>query len=325
MKITREAKTAILVIGSILIFIWGYSYLKGKDLFNSYKTFYVVYDNVEGLAPSAPVTLNGLVIGKVNAIQFKDTEKGNLLVELVVKTDFPISKTSVATLYEPGFGLSGKQIALVPDMKNTQLAEDGDFLSPQLKPGMFAEVGDKLGPLQTKVEATVTSADSLLHNLNNILDKQTQQNLRIAIAEMSSTMREFNSAAHSLNGTISGNRKNIDATMANLNRTSENFAQISDSINAANIGEAVKKLEKSLANVDQIVNDVQSGKGSLGKLLKDEGMYDNLEGASKELKELLADLKNNPKRYVHFSLFGKKAAPYKEPKEDEAKNEDVKK
>ena len=312
MKVTREAKTAILVISAILLFIWGYSFLKGRDLFNSYKTYYVVYDDVEGLSPSAPVTLNGLVVGKVNSIAFRDTIKGTLLIELQVKTDFPISKTSSATLYEPGLGLSGKQIAITPDLKNPTPAENGDYLKSELKPGMLAVVGDKLSPLQNKVEATVVTADSLLHNLSNVFDRKTQENLRIAIAEMSGTMREFNLAAHSLNGTISGNKNNIDATMGNLKRTSANFAAISDSINKANLGQAVKKLEKSLANVDQIINDVQSGKGSLGKLLKDEAMYDNLTDASNELKELLADMKNNPKRYVHFSVFGKKATPYTE-------------
>jgi len=312
LKVTREAKTAILVISAILLFIWGYSFLKGRDLFNSYKTYYVVYDDVEGLSPSAPVTLNGLVVGKVNSIAFRDTIKGTLLIELQVKTDFPISKTSSATLYEPGLGLSGKQIAITPDLKNPTPAENGDYLKSELKPGMLAVVGDKLSPLQNKVEATVVTADSLLHNLSNVFDRKTQENLRIAIAEMSGTMREFNLAAHSLNGTISGNKNNIDATMGNLKRTSANFAAISDSINKANLGQAVKKLEKSLANVDQIINDVQSGKGSLGKLLKDEAMYDNLTDASNELKELLADMKNNPKRYVHFSVFGKKATPYTE-------------
>lgn len=316
MKVTREAKTAILVISAILLFIWGYSFLRGRDLFNSYKTYYVVYNNVEGLSPSAPVTLNGLVVGKINSIAFRDTVQGTLVVELQVKTDFPISKTSAAILYEPGFGLSGKQIAIAPDLKNPTDAEDGDYLRSQLEPGMLAVIGDKLSPLQNKVEATVVTADSLLHNISNIFDKKTQENLRVAIAEMSSTMREFNSAAHSLNGTISGNRNNIDATMGNLKRTSENFAAISDSINKANLGVAVKKLEKSLANVDQIINDVQSGKGSLGKLLKDEAMYDNLTDASNELKELLADMKNNPKRYVHFSVFGRKATPYTEEKKE---------
>ena len=320
MKVSKEAKTAILVIGAILVFIWGYSYLKGRDLFDSYKTYYVIYKDVEGLSPSAPVTLNGLVVGKVNAITFRDTIEGSLLVELQVKTDFPISKTSFATLYEPGLGLSGKQIAIIPDTKNHVDAESGDYLQTGLKPGMLSVVGEKLSPLQNKVEATVVTADSLLHSLHNVFDVRTQQNLRTAIAEMSATMKEFNSAAHSLNGTIAGNRSNIDATMTNLNRTSKNFAALSDSLNKANLGEAVRKLENSLANVDKIVNDVQSGKGSLGKLLKDDAMYKNLTDASNELKQLLADVKNNPKRYVHFSVFGKKGTPYVEPKEDREKD-----
>ena len=143
-------------------------------------------------------------------------------------------------------------------------------------------------------------------------DARTQENLRRAIAEMSSTMQQFNQTAHSLNAVVSGNRSNIDGTMANLNRTSANFAKLSDSLNQANLGQAVKRLEKSLASVDSIVNDVQAGKGSLGKLLKDDAMYNNLTDASNELKELIADIKNNPKRYVHFSVFGKKATPYTE-------------
>jgi phospholipid/cholesterol/gamma-HCH transport system substrate-binding protein len=311
LKITREVKTAILVIGAILLFIWGYYFLRGTDLFNSYKTYYVVYDDVEGLSPSAPVTLNGLVVGQVVGITFTDYETGRLRIEMQVKTDFPISKTSHATLYEPGL-LGGKQIAIVPDMKNTTLAEDGDELKSGLKPGMLSVVGDKLSPLQTKVESTVVTADSLLHSLNNVFDKRTQENLRLAIAEMSSTMQQFNQTARSLNAVVSGNRSNIDATMSNLNRTSANFAKLSDSLNQANIGQAVKKLERSLATVDSIMNDVQAGKGSLGKLLKDEGMYNNLEDASNELKQLLADIKNNPKRYIHFSVFGRKATPYVE-------------
>jgi phospholipid/cholesterol/gamma-HCH transport system substrate-binding protein len=228
-----------------------------------------------------------------------------------VKTDFPISKTSHATLYEPGL-LGGKQIAIIPDLTNQQSAENGDYLKSGLKPGMLAVVGEKLSPLQTKVEATVVTADSLLHSLHNVFDVKTQENLRIAIEEMSNTMKEFRNAAQSLNGTIAGNKANINATMNNLNRTSANFASISDSISQANVGEAVKKFEKSLANLDNIINDVQSGKGTLGKLMKDDAMYDNLNGASKELKELLADFKNNPKRYVHFSVFGKKGTPYVE-------------
>lgn len=308
MKVSREVKTAILVIGAILLFIWGYSFLKGRDLFNSYRTFYVIYDNVEGLSPSAPVTLNGLVIGQVTGITFTD-EVGRLKIAMQVDTDFPISKTSNATLYEPGL-LGGKQIAIIPDLKNKVEAEDGDQLTPGIKPGMLAVVGDQLAPLQSKVEATVVSADSLLNNINNIFDARTQANLRTSIAELSATMREFSQISRSLNGIVAGNKKNIDGTLANLNHTAENFAAISDSINRANLGQTVRKLEQSLANVDKIMSDVQSGKGTLGKLLKDEGMYNNLNDASKELKELIRDVKLNPKRYVSISVFGKKQPPF---------------
>lgn len=311
LKVSREVKTAVLVISSILLFIWGYYFLKGTDLFNSYKTYYVVYENVEELSPSAPVTLNGLVVGKITNIAFIDQTSGKLRIEMQVKTDFPISTTSSAIMYKPSI-IGGKQIAIVPDMKNQQLAADGAELKSGEKPDMLSSVGDKLQPLQTKVEATIVTADSLLHSFHNILDVKTQENLRIAIAEMSNTMKQFSNTARSLNGTIEGNKGNIDATMKNLNRTSANFAKLSDSIDAANIAQTVRNLESSLAKVDNLMNEVNSGKGTLGKLMKDEAMYDNLNGASKELKELLADFKANPKRYVHFSVFGKKGTPYTE-------------
>lgn len=324
MKVSREVKTALLVIGAILLFIWGYYFLRGRDLFNSYKTYYVTYKDVEGLSPSAPITLNGLVVGKVTAIKFKDYESGELEIEMQVNTDFPISATSHATLYEPSL-LGGKQIALIPDLKNHTPAENGAHLLSGLKPGMLSVVGEKLSPLQTKVEATVVSADSLLKSVSNVMDLKTQENLRVAIAEMSATMKQFNQAATSLNGVIAGNKAKIDGTMSNLNRTSANFAQLSDSLNKANLGKAVKNLEKTLTNVDKMINDVEAGKGTLGKLMKDEAMYNNLTAASNELKQLLADVKNNPKRYIHFSVFGKKGTPYKEPVETTATPEEIKK
>ncbi|PZR19194.1 MAG: MCE family protein [Flavobacterium psychrophilum] len=312
MKVSREVKTAVLVISSVLLFIWGFYFLRGTDLFNSYKTYYVTYKNVEELSPSAPVTLNGLVVGKITNISFKNHETGELLIEMQVKTDFPISSTSSAMLYKPSI-IGGKQIAIVPDMSNTKtMAEDGAELKSGEKPDMLSEVGDQLAPLQTKVEATIVTADSLLHGFKNVMDVRTQENLRVAISEMSVTMQEFSKSARTLNAMLAGNKSNIDATMKNLNHTTANFSKLSDSINAADLAKTVRNLEGSLAKVDNLMNDVNSGKGTLGKLMKDDAMYNNLNGASKELKELLADFKLNPKRYVHFSVFGKKGTPYTE-------------
>ena len=310
MKVTREAKTAILVIGAILVFIWGYSFLKGRDLFNSYRTYYVIYNNVEGLSPSAPVTYSGLIIGKVHSI--KPEKEGRLLVELQISNgDVFISKTSHAVLNKPDL-VGGKQIAIESDFKNDVPAEDKSYLTGTEEPGMLSTVSQQLSPLQNKVEATMVSADTLLNSLNNTLDKQTQANLRSSIADLSKTMKDFSEATHSLNKMLADNKEKIDGTFDNMSTTTANLAQITDSINSVNLAQTVRKLENTMANVDNILSDLEAGKGTMGKLLKDEAMYDNLNGASKELKELLADLKNNPKRYMHFSVFGKKNTPYVE-------------
>ena len=156
-RMNNETKIGILAVVALGLLILGFNFLKGRDLFNSYRTFSVIYNDVEGLSPSAPVTLNGLVVGKVTSIEFIDQE-GRLKIEMQVKTDFPISKTSHATLYEPGL-LGGKQIAIIPDLKNTVIAEDGDQLISGLKPGMLSVVGEKLSPLpQLSTGASVTRA-----------------------------------------------------------------------------------------------------------------------------------------------------------------------
>ncbi|HNP32976.1 MAG TPA: MlaD family protein [Flavobacterium sp.] len=311
MKITREIKTAILVIASILLFIWGYSFLKGRDLLTSYKTFYVHYDNVEGLVNSAPVTINGLIVGKVNSIKFLN-DLGKIQVELQIKSDFPFSKSSVASIYEPGL-IGGKQIMITPNFEDKSVAESGMTLQGGVKPGLTSLVAEKLTPLQEKVEKMVVSADGLLKNVNSILDAKTKENLKSSIANLDATLAEFKVASKSVNEMLAENKGKINSTMSNVDKASANFAKVSDSLSKANIGKTVKNLEKTLASVDKIMADVQSGKGTLGKLAKDETMYTNLAKSSKELELLLQDFRLNPTRYVNVSLFGKKNKPYKAP------------
>lgn len=314
MKITREIKTAILVIASILLFIWGYSFLKGKDLLSRYKTFYVHYDNVEGLMNSAPVTINGLKVGKVNSIKFLN-DTGKIEVELQIKSDFPFSKTSVASIYEPGL-IGGKQIMITPNFADTSIAESGLILRGDVKPGLTTLVAQRLTPLQEKVEKMVVSADGLLQNVNSILDAKTKTDLKNSIANLDATLAEFKLATNNVNEMIVDNKGKFNSTMTNVDKVSANFAKISDSLSKVNISKTVKSLEQSLASVDKIMADVQSGRGTLGKLAKDESMYNNFVKTSKELELLLQDLRLNPTRYVNVSLFGKKNKPYKAPVND---------
>ncbi len=314
MKVSREIKTAILVIASILLFIWGYSFLKGKDLFSNYKTFFVQYDNVEGLAPSAPVTLNGLIVGKVDAITI-DNSNGKLIVALQISGDFPVSKSSEVNIYEPGL-IGGKQVQIVPNFNDKTLAESGDYLKGRVVLGLTALVGEKLTPLQEKVEKMVVSADLLLTNLNAVLDTKTKENLKQSIENLNKTLAEFSVASKTVNTMLADNKEKINGTVTNLNKATNNFSKISDSLAQIKIGKTVKILENTLAKVDKITSDLQSGKGSMGKLLKDDAMYNNFTKTSKELELLLQDLRLNPTRYVNVSLFGKKNKPYVAPNND---------
>lgn len=314
MKVTREIKTAILVIASILLFIWGYSFLKGKDLFTSYKTFYVEYNNVEGLASSAPVTINGLIVGKVSSIKLQNNT-GKLVVELQIKSDFPISKSSIVKIYEPGL-IGGKQIQIIPNLEDKSLAESGSFLQGGVKAGLTDLVAEKLTPLQEKVEKMTVSMDSLLTNLNKVLDAKTRENLKSSIANLNETLSGFSVATRNVNSILDDNKQKIGGIVTNFNKISGDFSKISDSLSKANIAKTVQTLENTLAKVNGMMSDLQSGKGTFGKLMKDDKLYVNFSNTSKELELLLQDVRLNPTRYVNVSLFGKKNRPYVAPAKD---------
>ena len=311
MKITRELKTSILVISSILLFIWGYSFLKGRDLFVDYKTFYVKYDNIEGLTPSAMVTLNGFIIGKVNTMSL-DPTTARIVVEMQIKSDFPISKTSIAEIYSPS-PIGGKQIAIIPDTKNPVLAVDKDFLISGSKLGLTDQLAMEIVPVKEKIEKLLDNANLMLVNVNGILDTRTTENLKASLENLNQTLAQFTIASKSVNGILDQNKLKITSSISNIDKMTTNFATISDTLSKIKIANTVKSLEKTLANVDKIMAGMQAGKGTMGKLLTDESLYKNFNKTSKELEMLLQDLRLQPTRYVNVSLFGKKNKPYVAP------------
>jgi phospholipid/cholesterol/gamma-HCH transport system substrate-binding protein len=316
LKLTKEIKTAVLVIVSIFLFIWGYNFLKGKDLFDSSTRVYVVYDNVAGLVNSAPVTLNGLAIGKVNSITIQPD--GKLLVEMQINTDFPISKSSIAEIYDSGL-VGGRQIAIKPNFQDKNYIKSGDYLKASSKLGLTDALAQQLEPLQYKVQKLLDNADVLFTNVNEILDEKTKQNLKNSISELNKTLSEFSEVSKNINGLVADNKPKLNSMISNFDKTVANFSTMSDSLVSANLGQTVRNLEKTLVNVDKIMTDIEQGKGTMGKLMKDDAMYTNFTNTSKELELLLQDVRLHPTRYVNVSLFGKKNKPYVAPVNDTIK------
>lgn len=319
MRLSREFKTAIIVLGGILLFILGFSYLKSNSIFKSYRTFYVVYDHVGGLAVGTPVTINGFSVGNIQNIRFKD-DSGKLLVTFNVDNEFEFSKHSIAQLYDTGI-IGGKSIQIIPVFDGSAPARSQDTLTGNSKPGLTELVTQKLTPLQEQLGSTLYSADSLLLNINNVLDNDTRANLRKSVSDLSQIINSFKKTSKDIEILVAGNRQRLDSTLGNVANITNNLSTLSDSLAEARIGKTVKDLQSTITNLDKMLAGIEKGEGSVGKLLKDDSFYNNMAGASKQLELLLQDMKLNPKRYVHFSLFGKKPDPYEAPSEKAVEKE----
>lgn len=313
MKLSKEVKTGILTLSSILLFIYGYSYIKGSDIFDSSRIFYVSYQNVEGLDNSARVTINGLAVGKVKSINLVNKE-GGLIVSFSVDREFNFSRNSIVRIYSSSL-IGGKQLAIILDNETNNIAKSGDTLKGEIEKGMLEVMTGGLKPLEQKVLTTLSNLDSLVLNLTDVLDDETRLNLKESIVSLNQTMNSFKEASGNLNSLIKTNKEKLNNTFANLEIASENFAKLSDSLAQIETGKMVKDLEIILSRFNSILEGIENGEGSIGKLLKDDKLYDNLEGASKQLELLLEDMKLHPKRYVHFSLFGKKSKEYVKPED----------
>ena len=308
MKITKEIKTGILALFAILLLIYGYSFLKGSDLFSKERTFYVSYDNVAGLTVSAPVTINGYVVGKVKKIEFEN-DLGGLLVSFSVNKDFNFSKSSIARIYSTSV-IGGNALAIIPIISKDNIAVDGDVLKGEIEKGMLESLTSGIKPLENRIYTTLSGLDSLLSNFNSVLNEETKNNLKNAIGSLTNTMSSFEDTSSDLNTLLKENKPKLDSTFSYLEITTGNLATFSDSLNQIDINRMATHLETTLESFNSIMHKFDNGEGSIGKLINDENLYKNLEAASKELEELLRDLKENPKRYVHLSVFGKKTIEY---------------
>jgi phospholipid/cholesterol/gamma-HCH transport system substrate-binding protein len=314
MKFSKEIKVGILTVGAIALFIFGYQYLKGRNLLTEDRSFYAVYDNVEGLTASAPVTINGLRVGNIDHIDFLDSS-GRLLVKFHVDESFKFSSESIASVYSTSL-IGGKALAIVPNYDSkARPAKPGDTLPSHTDNGMQGKVMDEFLPLKDKIEHMVVSADSALTAVNKILNPKTRLAITKSLEEVNRAIVHIRLLSKNANSVLTDNKEKIDRTITNLDATTKNFAAISDTLAQVEIAGTVKQLESAIAKFNLVLDDVASGKGSLGKLMTDDTLYENLERTTRQAEMLMQDIKLNPKRYVHFSVFGKKPGSYDQPED----------
>jgi phospholipid/cholesterol/gamma-HCH transport system substrate-binding protein len=316
---SKELKTGVAAIIILCLGYWGFNFLKGQNLLEpASRVFYIEYDNIQGLNKASTVSINGLQVGKVTEIIFnKDSlKKGKLVVKIALDNDFEFSKNSVAKIYSTSI-IGGESLAIIPSYEG-EIAVSGDYLKGEVESDIFTSVGETLNPLKTKVERVIIGADSLLIALNDVLDLKSRDSFKRTILGLETTISSMTNTLSSFNKKIDSTKADIDIVLEDTKKITKNFVKVSDTLVTVNLGQTVKTLQTTLANVNGLLLGIENGKGSLGKLATDDTMYKNLTNASRELEELLKEMKINPKRFVHFSLFGKKAKPYTK---EESKND----
>jgi phospholipid/cholesterol/gamma-HCH transport system substrate-binding protein len=310
-KISNEIKVGAVALLTILVFIWLYNFLKGKDYFKSTNYYYAVYDKIGGLAESSPVEVNGYKVGVVQSIEFIDPTSGKLLVVFSVGKDFKLPVSTVAEII-PVSLLGGMKVQFVygngPGFYN-----EGDTIPGRLAVSIVDKVETELLPVKDKITNLIVVLDSVIRSVDDLMNEDFRKNL-------SGTVANLNSTTGSLSKIMVSKEKDLKATIDNLNKFSGMLAQnsdkmsssfsnlktISDTLAAADIYATVTNLKSSLEKASTMMGNLNNGKGSAGQFLTNDSIYTNLNNSLASLNELLADMKANPKRYVHFSVFGKK-------------------
>jgi phospholipid/cholesterol/gamma-HCH transport system substrate-binding protein len=307
-KKSKSLITGAIAIISIVLIIWGLNYLKKQSLFESNKVYYTEFDNIQGLSLSSIVTINGFQVGNIIEIKIREKEnKGHLIVKYNYTKDLVFSKNTIVKIKPALMGSS--ELIIVPNYEGEE-AISGTHLKGSLEKGMLSALTEKLGPMEGRFNEVLSSLDQLLVNVNNTLDINTQKNIQASVAKLNAILSSFKNTSKSVENLVADNKTKFNTIISNATTASENLKSITAEFEkadlTANLKQTMLKLNSSLSNFDAILAKVNKGEGSIGKLMKDEGLYNNLENAAKEMEELLREMKEHPKRFVHFSLFGKK-------------------
>ena len=305
MKISNEVKVGATALITIIAFIWLYSFLKGKDVLQAEAKYYAIYDKVGGLTTSSPVEVNGFKVGVVQSVKFLDATSGKLLVTFTVSKNIKIPVNTVAEII-PVSPLGGMKAQFVYG-NDARFYNAGDTITGRVAPTIFDIINEDVLPLKDKISNLIVTLDSVIFGLSEVMDDKFKSNIAETIdnlhktsesikeADLKNTMENVNKFSRML----VENSEKLDNTFSNLDR-------ITDTLAAADIYGTALNLKASLEKASVTLDNLNSGKGSAGKLMTDDSLYVNLSNSLESLNALLIDVNANPKKYVHFSIFGKK-------------------
>lgn len=315
MKYSKELKAGLIALLAIVGFVILFQFMKGKRLFTTDNIFYAKFDNVEGLEASNPVSINGLKVGQVDEIVPVTEKDGKIhfVVKVTVDDEFIFSKKSTLEIFEPGL-MSGKQMRVNLAYGNP-MAKDGDTLAGAFTLSMMNNISSQVGPVKDQLQIVLKRVDSLTNNANQILNDQNKAEIKALLQNLNRTVASFEGTSRQTNALLANNDPRVQQVLDNANlatisaRTAiDKYGRVAEQVDVQKLNNTIDKLSLTADKLNGVISGIQNGEGSLGKLTKDEELYRNLNESSQNLNKLILDLKENPKRYLNFSVFGKNSS-----------------
>jgi phospholipid/cholesterol/gamma-HCH transport system substrate-binding protein len=304
--VNNQTKVGLFSLITIIIFIFGFYFLKGVNLFTTKSKFYAVFDNIDGIYKSNPVVVNGHKIGSVNGESF-DVNSGRVVVEMVVDNDFVLYDSCLASVTSTDL-VGSKEISIRYKI-SPKIIKSGDTIGTILAPDLMGKLSAAIDPLKDNITKTLKNLDSVLYAVKGALGKD----------DPTSTIHKLNAALdniHTLtakNGALDQTLNNLKSFTGNLEKNNDkidrilhNIADLTDTLKSANLGATVGKAREALSSIDTLMYNINNGNGTISSLIKDKGVYNHLDSAVVSLNRLLSDVKTNPFRYVNVSVFGGK-------------------
>lgn len=329
MKLSTELKVGILVVLAIGLAYWGINFMQGNDIFKKERNYYAVYQRINGLVVSNPVSINGFNVGLVKNISFLDSKGKRILVEFAIKNKhIQIPNDSKVRIFSSDL-LGSKAVELIVGESDI-MAQVGDTLTSDIEQDLAEAVNAQIAPLKNKAEELLGKVTDAVVTVESIFDKDAKENLSESFVKIRESFESFSRAAKNLDDMVSTNKPVIDTMMLdfssvianiraneeNLNTFFENMASISDTLESSELNAAIANAANSLDKLSSMIDNVSEGKGTIGKLMYDDSLYNSLVNTSSQLDSLLNDMQAHPKRYIHFSVFGKKDKQVKLSKKD---------
>lgn len=315
MKIRKEFRIGLIFVAATGILIWGIMYLKGLELFRNRQLVYAVYERVNGLVPSNPVSINGMKVGQVKDIYFAKKDPRKIIVEMFLNIEYPIPKNSVARIFSADLmGSKGVEIVIG---NSKELIRNGDTLFAKTEATLGEEVNQQLAPLKRKAEDLISSIDSIATILTQVLNENTRDNLVLAIGHVQEALRNIAHASSNLDTLVSTQRNhlaniiiNVESISSNLKQNNDkirniltNLSNVSDSLAQARVPYTLNQVVNTIHTLNAILEKINKGEGSLGLLINDKELYKEVTKTAGDLNALLEDIKANPKKYVKVSVF----------------------